>query len=155
MDMNCYNPSLINHTHYLWRQYSVDMNCYNPSLINHNSRISDQNGVSLLYIMPEIHHSGWEPLNYSLFGEAVFNGYELLQSLTHQPYSLFGEAIFGRYELLQSLTHQAYSVDMNCCNLSLINHIHYLGRQYSVDMNCYNPSLINHIHCLGRQAVFS
>ena len=26
------------------------------------SRVSDQNGVSLLYIMLEIHHSGWEPL---------------------------------------------------------------------------------------------
>ena len=25
------------------------------------SRVSDQNGVSLLYIMLEIHHSGWEP----------------------------------------------------------------------------------------------
>ena len=29
-----------------------------------NSRVSDQNGVSLLYIMLEIHHSGWEPLMY-------------------------------------------------------------------------------------------
>ena len=25
------------------------------------SRVPDQNGVSLLYIMLEIHHSGWEP----------------------------------------------------------------------------------------------
>ena len=25
------------------------------------SRVSDQNGVSLLYIMLEIHHSGWKP----------------------------------------------------------------------------------------------
>ena len=25
------------------------------------SRVSDQNGVSLLYIMLEIHHCGWEP----------------------------------------------------------------------------------------------
>ena len=30
----------------------------------YNSRVSDQNGVSLLYIMLEIHHSGWEPSNY-------------------------------------------------------------------------------------------
>ena len=29
-----------------------------------NLRVSDQNGVSLLCIMLEIHHSGWEPLNY-------------------------------------------------------------------------------------------
>ena len=28
------------------------------------SRVSDLNGLSLLYIMLEIHHSGWEPLNY-------------------------------------------------------------------------------------------
>ena len=28
------------------------------------SRVSDQNGVSLLYIMLEIHHSGREPSNY-------------------------------------------------------------------------------------------
>ena len=27
------------------------------------SRVSDHNGVSLLYIMLEIHHSGWEPSN--------------------------------------------------------------------------------------------
>ena len=25
------------------------------------SKISDQNGISLLYIMFEIHNSGWEP----------------------------------------------------------------------------------------------
>ena len=25
------------------------------------SRVPDQNGVSLLYIMLELHHSGWEP----------------------------------------------------------------------------------------------
>ena len=25
------------------------------------SRVSDQNNISLLYIMLEIHHSGWEP----------------------------------------------------------------------------------------------
>ena len=30
----------------------------------HNWRVSNQNGVSLLYIMLEIHHSGWEPSNY-------------------------------------------------------------------------------------------
>ena len=29
------------------------------------SRVSDQNGVSPLYIMLEIHHSGWEPSFYS------------------------------------------------------------------------------------------
>ena len=29
------------------------------------SRVSNQNGVSLLYIMLEIHHSGREPLIYS------------------------------------------------------------------------------------------
>ena len=29
-------------------------------------RVSDQNGVSLLYIMLEIHHSGWEPSNYAV-----------------------------------------------------------------------------------------
>ena len=29
------------------------------------SRVSDQNGVSLLYIMLEIHHSGREPLKFS------------------------------------------------------------------------------------------
>ena len=28
------------------------------------SRVPDQNGVSLLYIMLEIHHSGWEPSIY-------------------------------------------------------------------------------------------
>ena len=28
--------------------------------MDHNSKISDQNGVSLLYITLEIHHSGWE-----------------------------------------------------------------------------------------------
>ena len=27
----------------------------------HMLRVSDQNGISLLYIMLEIHHSGWEP----------------------------------------------------------------------------------------------
>ena len=27
-------------------------------------RVSDQNGVSLLYIMLEIHHSGWEPSKF-------------------------------------------------------------------------------------------
>ena len=32
----------------------------------HNSRDSDQNGVSLLYIMLEKHHSGWEPSNNDL-----------------------------------------------------------------------------------------
>ena len=30
------------------------------------SRVSDQNGVSLLYIMLEIHHSGREPWNFAL-----------------------------------------------------------------------------------------
>ena len=29
-----------------------------------NARVSDQYGVSLLYIMLEIHHSDWEPSNY-------------------------------------------------------------------------------------------
>ena len=29
-----------------------------------DSRVSDQNGVSLLHIMLEIHHSGWEPWMY-------------------------------------------------------------------------------------------
>ena len=29
------------------------------------SRVSDQNGVSLLYIMLEIHHSGQEPSIYT------------------------------------------------------------------------------------------
>ena len=35
----------------------------NPNLKNYNliSRVSDQNGISLLYIMFEIHHSGHEP----------------------------------------------------------------------------------------------
>ena len=28
-------------------------------------RVSDQNGISLLYILIEIHHSGREPLTYS------------------------------------------------------------------------------------------
>ena len=28
------------------------------------SRVPDQNGVSLLYIMLEMHRSGWEPSNY-------------------------------------------------------------------------------------------
>ena len=28
--------------------------------------VSDQNGVSLLYIMLEIHHSGWEPSIFSV-----------------------------------------------------------------------------------------
>ena len=32
----------------------------------HISRVSDQNGVSLLYIMLEIHHSGWEPSIYTV-----------------------------------------------------------------------------------------
>ena len=27
----------------------------------YNSRVPNQSGVSLLYIMLEIHHSGWEP----------------------------------------------------------------------------------------------
>ena len=31
-----------------------------------NSRVSDQNGVSPLYIMLEIHHSGREPSNYEM-----------------------------------------------------------------------------------------
>ena len=31
---------------------------------HHNSRVPDQNGVSTLYIMLEIHNSGWEPSNY-------------------------------------------------------------------------------------------
>ena len=31
------------------------------------SRVSNQNGVSLLYIMLEIHHSGWEPSNCVLY----------------------------------------------------------------------------------------
>ena len=30
----------------------------------YKSRVSDQNGVSLLYIMLEIHHSGREPSSY-------------------------------------------------------------------------------------------
>ena len=30
------------------------------------SRVSDQNGVYLLYIMLEIHHSGWEPSIYKI-----------------------------------------------------------------------------------------
>ena len=32
----------------------------------YNLRVSDQNGVSLLYIMLEIHHSGQEPSLYVL-----------------------------------------------------------------------------------------
>ena len=32
--------------------------------VNYISRVPDQNGVSLLYIMLEIHHSGWVPLIY-------------------------------------------------------------------------------------------
>ena len=32
--------------------------------LHHNSRVSDQNGVSLLYIMLKIHHSAWEPRIY-------------------------------------------------------------------------------------------
>ena len=31
----------------------------------HNSRVSDQNGVSLLYIIIEIHHSGRKPSMYT------------------------------------------------------------------------------------------
>ena len=32
------------------------------------SRVSNQNGVSLLYIMLEMRHSGWEPSIYAFFG---------------------------------------------------------------------------------------
>ena len=34
------------------------------------SRVSDQNGVSLLYIMLEIHHSGLEPSIWSVYMSA-------------------------------------------------------------------------------------
>ena len=37
---------------------SVGVASFHMSFI---SRVPDQNGVSLLYIMLEIHHSGWEP----------------------------------------------------------------------------------------------
>ena len=30
-------------------------------------QVSNQNGISLLYIMLEIHHSGWEPWIYGCF----------------------------------------------------------------------------------------
>ena len=50
------------------------------------SRVSDQNGVSLLYIMLEIHHSGWEPLIYSLkmhrFARSVCYGFEVSHMMT-------------------------------------------------------------------------
>ena len=38
----------------------------------YNSRVSDQNGVSLLYVMLEIHHSGWEPSICLLFNVYMF-----------------------------------------------------------------------------------
>ena len=40
----------------------TDKHLENNALHTCISRVSDQNGVSLLYIMLEIHHSGWEPL---------------------------------------------------------------------------------------------
>ena len=33
----------------------------------HISKVSDQNGISLLYIMREIHHSGWNPWYYGIW----------------------------------------------------------------------------------------
>ena len=35
------------------------------------SRVFDQNGVSPLYIMLEIHHSGWEPSNFHIPGRRI------------------------------------------------------------------------------------
>ena len=37
------------------------------ALVVLNSRVPDQNGVSLQYIMLEIHHSGREPSKFGLF----------------------------------------------------------------------------------------
>ena len=39
------------------------------------SSVPDQNGVSLLYIMLEIHHSGWEPSIYALAFADHLRGY--------------------------------------------------------------------------------
>ena len=44
--------------------YHMDITVQTSSCI---SRVSDKNGVSLLYIMLEIHHSGQEPLIYNLY----------------------------------------------------------------------------------------
>ena len=41
----------------------VSSECHSMCLL-YNSRVSDQNGVSLLYTMLEIHHFGREPSNY-------------------------------------------------------------------------------------------
>ena len=38
----------------------------------HSLRVSDQNGVSVLYIMLEIHHSGREPLIFSFHCHHVY-----------------------------------------------------------------------------------
>ena len=38
------------------------------------SRVSDLNGVSLLYIMLQIHHSGREPSSYILYGLFFHDG---------------------------------------------------------------------------------
>ena len=50
--------------------------CCSSSVCYNISRVSDQNGLSPLYIMLEIHHSGREPSNYAssiCIFEADFN----------------------------------------------------------------------------------
>ena len=39
-----------------------------PKALSKILRVPDQNGVSLVYIMLEIHHSGLEPSNHVSFG---------------------------------------------------------------------------------------
>ena len=54
---------------YMKQSYSYTYTCLHihtyTNTCTNISRVSDQNGISLLYIMLEIHHSGWEPSIYS------------------------------------------------------------------------------------------
>ena len=49
------------------------------------SRVPDQNGVSLLYIMLEIPHSGWEPSKFCLMSFAHHHNHCLWPLLVHRP----------------------------------------------------------------------
>ena len=73
-------------------------------------RVSDQNGVSLLYIMLEIHHSGWEPSNVSSV---------TVLSFQYNPQSL-------------------WSVSHHCCvNSTPIEHTNVCGfqQQFFIEIN--------------------
>ena len=52
--------------------------------MNNKSRVSDQNGVSPLYIMLEIHHSVWEPSKFNIiFGQIICTNLFLSSYVIH------------------------------------------------------------------------